>query len=95
MCDREILFFYSHFHPGSLRAKVILSKAIDQLSRKIRIKYKSIDVLTDQQMCKKFSVSGVPTTLWVKNDKIFARLLGEFSEEEIMIFLTQEINNKN
>lgn len=89
MSDSEIIFFYSHYHPGSLRAKIVLSKAMDKIASSLKLNFRSVDVLNEPQLCEKYCVGGVPTTLIVTNSNIVAKLLGEFDENEILLLLKQ------
>jgi hypothetical protein len=89
MNDSEIIFFYSHYHPGSLRAKIVLSKALDKIASSLKLNFRSVDVLNEPQLCEKYCVGGVPTTLIVNNNNIVTKLLGEFDENEILLLLKQ------
>lgn len=89
MSDSEIIYFYSHYHPGSLRAKIVLSKALDKIASKLKLNLRSVDVLNEPQLCEKYCVGGVPTTLIVNKNNIVTKLLGEFDESEILRLLKQ------
>lgn len=89
MNDSEILFFYSHYDPGSLRAKIVLLRALDKVSPLLNLKFRFVDVLSEPQLCEKFGVGGVPTVLIFNNNHIVSRLLGEFDESELFLFLKQ------
>ena len=89
MSDSEIIFFYSHYHPGSLRAKIVLSKALDKIASSLKLNFRSVDVLNEPQLCEKYCVGGVPTTLIVNNNNIVTKLLGEFDEKEILLLIKQ------
>ena len=94
MKNTKILFFYSHYNPVSLNSKIVLSKALDKVSSSLKMSFKFIDVLTDPELCKKYCVSGVPTTLILSNESIVTRLLGEFEENEILLLIEQLRKNK-
>lgn len=89
MIGTEILFFYSHYNPDSLRAKIVLLRTMDKVASSLKLKVRSIDVLNEPQLCEKYCVGGVPTTLIINNNNIVTKLLGEFDESEILILLKQ------
>ncbi|MBE0550979.1 MAG: hypothetical protein IH619_01185 [Ignavibacterium sp.] len=89
MSDSEIIFFYSHYNPDSLRTKIVLSKALSKIASSLKLNFRSVDVLNEPQLCEKYCVGGVPTTLIVNNNNIVTKLLGEFDENEILLLLKQ------
>ena len=89
MSDSEIIFFCSHYHPGSLRAKIVLSKALNKIASSLKLNFRSVDVLNEPQLCEKYCVGGVPTTLIVNNNNIVTKFLGEFDEKELLLLIKQ------
>jgi hypothetical protein len=87
----EILFFYSASKYESIAAKLILNNYLisNSVSRKYNLK--EIDFDKNIELCKKYNVTGVPTTLLYCNNELHARHLGEFTFNELNILLTKTI----
>ena len=52
---------------------------------------KEIDFDKNNELCKKYNVTGVPTTLVLFRDKLRARHLGEFTNKELNILMTEAL----
>lgn len=85
----EILFFYDRYNRESVLTKSVLSKQFEKRKKDIDLKLNNIDITKNITLCKKYKVSGVPTTLIIKDKEPILRHLGQLSEEEINIILNE------
>jgi hypothetical protein len=87
----EILFFYSTLKYESVATKLILNNYLISNSIVERIVMKEIDFDKNNELCKKYNVTGVPTTLVLFKDELRVRHLGEFTHKELNILLTEAL----
>ena len=87
----EILFFYSTSKYESVATKLILNNYLINNSVEDRFLLKEIDFDKNNDVCKKYSVTGVPTTLVFLNKKLRARHLGEITNKELNVILTEAL----
>jgi len=79
----EILFFYSISMYENVRTKLILNDYLNSNVIAKEIVLKEIDFDKEIDLCKKYNVTGVPTTIVYHNEKQFYRHLGELSDNEL------------
>ena len=88
----EVFLFYSYFSQDSLRAKFVLNNYLINNPKIKNIKLVEISYEQNSSMFKKHNIDGVPTTLFYVNNKLRARHLGEFNQNEISTILSNIIN---
>ncbi len=91
----EILFFYSTSKYESVAARIAFKNLLMTNSSLGNYTLKEIDLDKDIEICKKFNVTGVPTTLFYYKNKLRARHLGEISKKELNILLIKVVKVKN
>jgi hypothetical protein len=87
----EILFFYSTSKYESVATKLMLNNFLISNSIVEGYELKEIDFDKNNDLCKKYNVTGVPTTLILFEDKLRARHLGEFTNKELNILMTEAL----
>ena len=79
----EILFFYSTSKYESVKTKLFLNNYLISNSVFEKCVFKEIEIEKDTEICKKYNVIGVPTTIFFHNKSLFYRHLGELSNKEL------------
>ena len=79
----EILFFFSTSNYDSVTTKLILNNYLFSKSINNKCILKEIDIDNNSELCKKYNVSGVPTTMVFFNNELLYRHLGELSNKEL------------
>ena len=87
----SILFFYSSSKYETVATKLVLSNYLINVSFAERFVLKEIDYDKNIDICKRYNVTGVPTTLVLFNGELRARHLGEFTHKELNILLTEAL----
>ena len=90
----EILFFYSTSKYESVATKLVLNNFLVSNPLDKKFVLKEIEFDRNNELCKKYSVTGVPTTLVLIKDKLRARHLGEFTHKELNILMTEVLTTK-
>lgn len=90
----EILFFYNTSKYESVATKLVLNDYLINNSIDKRFVLREIQFDGNNELCKKYSVKGVPTTLVLLNNKLRARHLGEFTPKELNVLLENALRNK-
>ncbi len=90
----EILFFYSTSKYESVATKLVLNNFLVSNPLDKKFVLKEIEFDRNNELCKKYSVKGVPTTLVLFKDKLRARHLGEFTHKELNILMTEVLTTK-
>jgi len=83
----EILFFYSTSKYESVATKLVLKDYLISSSIYKRFVLREIEFDRNNDLCKKYSIKGVPTTLVLYNNKLRVRHLGEFTAKELNVLL--------
>lgn len=83
----EILFFYSTSKYESVATKLVLRNCLISSIIDKKFVLKEIEFDKNNELCKKYGISGVPTTLVIFNNEIRARHLGEFTYKELNVLL--------
>jgi hypothetical protein len=89
----EILFFYSTSKYESVATKLVLNNYLISNTFNKNIVLKEIEFDRNNEFCKKYNINGVPTTLVLFNDQLRARHLGEYTNKELNILLSEVIKN--
>lgn len=90
----KILLFYSTSKYESVATKLILNNYLISNSFVEEFTLKEIDFDKNNKLCKKYNVTGVPTTLVFFKDQLRARHLGEFTHKELNILLREVLQFK-
>lgn len=85
----EILFFYSTSKYESVATKLELNNFLISSLKNKNIVLKEFELDKNRELCKKYNITGVPTTLVFFNDELRARYLGEFTTRELNVLLSK------
>ena len=77
----EMVEFFATWCPHCKKMEPVVAKLAQEYADKISIL--TVDVDQAPLASRKFSISGVPTFLFVKNGKVVESLAGEYTEGEL------------
>lgn len=85
----EILFFYSTSKYESVATKLVLKDYLISSSIYKRFVLREIEYNRNSDICKKYNITGVPTTLVFFKDQLRARYLGEFTTKDLNVLFSE------
>ena len=76
------MLFFSDTNHVSLSTRRALGEVVQKGTQSFNLKVREVDYDNEKEVCKQYSVYGVPVTLVFGNDKLIGRHSGEITPEE-------------
>lgn len=83
----RIVLFYSNFNQESLKTRVAMHEFMNKHRYHFKIKAQEINYDVEKTLSKENGVTGTPTLLIFKDQKLLKRHLGEITSEEFVIMV--------